>query len=219
MAEPYRRHDLVRADPAAWAAWLDARPDLVAVPHLRGWAEAGRPFVVRRRVPGDDAGAVPLGLPLPPADGKRRIGLALPEEALTALSPMSLIDVAGDAPAAWRPAIRDLVAIGAGHGIVPRSFGGLLWQAVTGLTYLTATSDLDLLWPCREAVPAGLLTQIRNIADVAPMRIDGEILLPDGFGLHWRELLEAPAGGSVLAKSVDALALRPVDPLRVPVAA
>ncbi|MBE7249070.1 MAG: malonate decarboxylase holo-[acyl-carrier-protein] synthase [Actinomycetospora chiangmaiensis] len=219
MAELYRRHDLVRADRAAWAAWLDARPDLVGVPHLRGWVEAGRPFVVRRRVPGEDAGAVPLGLPLPPADGKRRIGLALPEKALTTLSPMSLSDVAGDAPAAWRPAIQDLVAIGAAHGITPRPFGSLLWQAVTGLTYLTATSDLDLLWPCRVPVPAGLLPQIRAVADAAPMRIDGEILIPDGFGLHWRELLEAPAGGSVLAKSLDVLALRPVDPLRVPVAA
>lgn len=203
----------------AWAAWLAARPDLAGLPHLRGWAEAGRPLIVRRRVPGEAAGTVPLGLPLPPADGKRRIGLALPGTALTALPATSLSDVADDAPDAWRSAIGDLVAIGAAHGIVPRPFGGLLWQAVTGLSYLTATSDLDLLWPCRGPVPAGLLARIHAIADMAPMRIDGEILLPDGFGLHWRELLEAPAGGSVLAKSLDALALRPVDPLRIPGAA
>ncbi|MBE7247091.1 MAG: malonate decarboxylase holo-[acyl-carrier-protein] synthase [Actinomycetospora chiangmaiensis] len=219
MAESYRRHDLVRADPATWARWLDGRNDLAGIRHLRGWAEAGRPLIVRRRLPGEDAGAVPLGLPLPPADGKRKIGLALPETALTVLPPTSLCDVAGDAPAAWRPAIRDLVAIGAAHGIALRPFGSLLWQAATGLTYLTATSDLDLVWPCRVPVPAALLPQIRAVADAAPMRIDGEILLPDGFGLHWRELLEAPAGGSVLAKSLDALALRPVGPLRVPMAA
>ncbi len=33
------------------------------------------------------------------------------------------------------------------------------------------------------------------------MRLDGEILLPDGTGLHWRELRDAPEGGTVLAKA------------------
>ena len=46
------------------------------------------------------------------------------------------------------------------------------------------------------------------------MRIDGEILLPDGTGLHWRELRDAPGGGSVLAKSLDGVALMSVAGLR-----
>jgi phosphoribosyl-dephospho-CoA transferase len=90
----------------------------------------------------------------------------------------------------------------------------LLWQAVTGLPYLSRCSDLDLLWPCGETVPSGLLDGIAAIAEAAPMGIDGEILLSDGAGLHWRELRDAPDGGSVLVKSLDGLVLRPVDPLR-----
>ncbi|MBY0252531.1 MAG: phosphoribosyl-dephospho-CoA transferase, partial [Methylobacterium organophilum] len=62
MAEPFRRHDLVRADPAAWAAWRVGRPDLSAVPHLEHWAASGRPLIVRRRIPGETGDAVPLGL-------------------------------------------------------------------------------------------------------------------------------------------------------------
>lgn len=219
MAERYARHDLVRADPAAWAALLDARADLVGLPHLVGWVEAGRPLIVRRRVPGEDADGVPLGLPLPPADGKRRIGLSLPSAALTGVAPPRLADVADGAPRAWRPTIDALLAIGRAHGVEPRPFGALLWQAVTGLTYLSATSDLDLLWPCGPTVPAVLLDAIHAVAEQAPMGIDGEILLPDGFGLHWRELQAAPEGGSVLAKGPEMLALRPIAGLRIPVIA
>jgi phosphoribosyl-dephospho-CoA transferase len=208
------RQDLVRADPGAWASWLRTRDDLAGVPHLDGWAEAGRPLIVRRRVPGEGAEAVPLGLPLPPADGKRRIGLALPAEHLARLDGPSLAEAAAHAPAAWQATIAAIVALGERYGLNPRPFGGLLWQAVTGLTYLSAASDLDLLWPCREPVPVGLLDGLSSLAETAPMRLDGEILLPDGTGLHWRELRDAPESGTVLAKGLDGLAMRPAAAFR-----
>ncbi|MCJ2133511.1 malonate decarboxylase holo-[acyl-carrier-protein] synthase [Methylobacterium sp. J-026] len=215
-AKGLRRHDLVRADPAAWAAWLGTRSDLAGHPHLGRWAEASRPLIVRRRLPGETGDAVPLGVPMPPSDGKRRIGLALPMDALTPMTAPGLADVAEHAPAAWGQTVTALVALGHRHGIAPRPFGALLWQAVTGLTYLSATSDLDLLWSCPVPVPTGLLAGLDAIARAAPMRIDGEILLPDGAGLHWRELHDAPEGGSVLAKSRDRVCLRPVGPMREP---
>lgn len=200
------RHDLVAAEPAAWAALLRGRGDLHGVPHLAGWAEAGRPLIVRRRVPGEAAGLVPLGLPLPPADGKRRIGLALPADALRPASPPSLAEASPHAPASWQPAIGALLTLASRHGLAPRPFGALLWQAVTGLTYLSATSDLDLLWEGPAA--RSLLDGLARIEATAPMRLDGEILLPDGGGVHWRELHEAPPGGTVLVKYLDRVAMR-----------
>ncbi|MGT2480636.1 hypothetical protein ACU4GR_21470 [Methylobacterium oryzae CBMB20] len=67
-----------------------------------GWAASGRPLIVRRRVPGETGDAVPLGLPLPPADGKRRIGLALPASALSPAPAVARpFEAAAHAPEPW----------------------------------------------------------------------------------------------------------------------
>ena len=219
MADRYVRHDLVRFDPGAWAASLRTRADLDGVPYLPGWAEAGRPLIVRRYGPGEPRDRVPLGLPLPPADGKRRIGLAAPAADLAPYRAPLLAEVINAAPAAWRPTLEALVVLGRRHDTDPRPFGALLWQAVTGLAYLTPDSDLDLLWPLGASLPVGLLDGLAEIGCRAPMRLDGELLLPDGFGVHWRELHEASDGSSVLAKHRDHLDMRPVSALRGRIAA
>ncbi len=208
MRSDIARHDLVAADPDDWESLLAGRRDLDGAPHLRDWARLGRPLIVRRFVPGEAGDGVPLGLPLPPADGKRRIGLALPTKAVQTVDPPSLADVASHAPAAWQGSIDALLALAHDHGLTPRPFGALLWQAVTGLTYLSATSDLDLLWACTGGIPPGLLDGLALIDAQSPMRLDGEILLADGGGVHWRELHDAPAGGSVLVKYIDRVAMR-----------
>jgi phosphoribosyl-dephospho-CoA transferase len=91
-------------------------------------------------------------------------------------------------------------------------FGGLLWQALTGLPYLSATSDLDLLWP--GPVGPAFLDGLADLAAQAPMRLDGEICLADGFAVNWRELQAAGPGDTVLAKGLERLELRPVSALR-----
>ncbi|MCE4224092.1 malonate decarboxylase holo-[acyl-carrier-protein] synthase [Methylobacterium sp. C25] len=209
------RHDLVRVDPAAWAAMLRQRPDLDGVPQLAGWAEAGRPLIVRRFFPGEPRDSIPLGLPLPPADGKRRIGFAFSPDDLSLYPVLALADARTVAPEAWHTTLDALIALGAEHGLTPRPFGSLLWQAATGLTYLAATSDLDVLWSLpTQTIPAGFLAALARIAEAAPMRLDGEILLPDGAGLHWREVLDAPETGDVLAKHRDRLEMRAVASLK-----
>lgn len=202
------RHDLLTVDPEAWATLLAARPDLDGVSLLAAWAERGWPVIVRRRVPGEDAARVPAGLPLPPAEGKRRIGLAFDPAAVSPRPGPTLAEVRHAAPPSWRPTLDALVAHGAAHGCVPRVFGGLLWQALTGLPYLSATSDLDLLWP--GPVTRTCLDGLARIERDAPMRLDGEIVLPDGFGLNWREVRAAGPGDTVLAKGLERLELRPV---------
>lgn len=207
-----RRHDLLDVAPDAWAEILAARPDLDGVPHLAGWARAGRPVILRRRNLGEAPGTVPVGLPLPPADGKRRIGLLLPPDAVRVRAPLTLAAARSAAPSGWHPTIDALTALGAAHGLVPAVFGGLLWQALTGLAYLTDASDLDLLWPVPGALDPRLLVALAEIAAEAPMRLDGEIVLPDGAGVNWRELHAAE--GTVLAKGSERLEMRTpfVDP-------
>lgn len=203
----WRRHDLVDPDPAAWAAWLAARPDLAGTPHLAGWARAGHPLVVRRYHPGEARDALPLGLPLPPRDGKRRIGLALPFGAVSRRAPPSPAAVRDVAPEPWRPTLDALGALAGRCGVACQPFGSLLWQALTGLPYLAPASDLDLLWMAEEVAPA-LLDGLARIDAGAPMRLDGDVVMPDGGGINWREL-HAAAGGAVLVKHLDRLEMRP----------
>ena len=208
MAEAYRRHDLLDVEPGAWRAVLAERPDLADAPHVAAWVADGRPVILRRSHPGEAPGRVPVGLPLPPGDGKRRIGLALPPEAVRPRRPLHLSDTRHAGPPAWTETMEAAIALGERHGLALRPFGSLLWQSLTGLPYLSERSDLDLLWPIAGAVPPALLDGLAAIEARAPMRLDGEILLTDGGGVNWRELYAAGPGDTVLVKHRDRLALR-----------
>ncbi|MBB4427240.1 phosphoribosyl-dephospho-CoA transferase [Bradyrhizobium sp. CIR48] len=185
MAEALARHSMVKASPAGWAAVMNRYPELASEPIVAGWARAGRPLVVRRPACSDTAGLVPLGLPLPPSHGKRRIAVSLAAADIVASAPPPLLaDAAAAAPARWRETIEKLLQL------LPetRTYGSLAWQHLTGLPYLSDSSDLDLLWPLSSVKQAGsLLSDIAGIAKQAPMRLDGEITGPAG-GVQWREL-------------------------------
>ncbi|GJE16973.1 malonate decarboxylase holo-[acyl-carrier-protein] synthase [Methylobacterium marchantiae] len=203
------RHDLLRVDPEAWAACLAVRRDLDNVPHLADWARVGWPVIVRRRDHGESSDGIPVGLPLPPSAGKRRIGFTLSPAAVSRHPPVTLEQARETAPPAWRPSLEALLALGSEHGSVPRVFGSLLWQALTDLPYLGPGSDLDLLWLATGRVDRPFLQSLARIEAGATMRIDGDILLPDGTGINWRELLDAPADGTILCKARESLTLRP----------
>lgn len=185
MAEVLARHSMVKTSVAGWTAVMNRYPELASEPIVASWAHAGRPLIVRRPACSDTAGLVPLGLPLPPSHGKRRIAVSLAAADIVASSPPPLLaDAAAAAPAAWRATIEKLVQL------LPetRSYGSLAWQYLTGLPYLSDSSDLDLLWPLSSMKqPESLLSDIGGIAKHAPMRLDGEITGPAG-GVQWREL-------------------------------
>jgi phosphoribosyl-dephospho-CoA transferase len=186
---PLQRHRLVRVHAAGWDAFLDSRGDLASEPVLRDWARRGWPLIVRRRLPGDGAG-VPLGLPLPPAYGKRRISVELPPEAIASVHPLpDLCTVIATAPVAWRPYLADLATIARDHDVRAGVFGGLGWQWLTGLAYLSPQSDVDIAWalPRRERIDS-LLGALAAVDACSPMRLDGEVLRADGAGVNWREL-------------------------------
>jgi phosphoribosyl-dephospho-CoA transferase len=194
---------MVCAEPSAWAGTLAGRSDLADEPLLVAWAWRGWPLVARRPVCDDIPGAVPLGLPLPPASGRRRLRLSLsPEDIIDSGPPPRLAEARAAAPQAWRSAIASLVALDADV----RCFGSLAWQHLTGLAYLTPDSDLDLLWrvACAEMADA-LAVRIAEIAERAPMRVDGEFVTPDGVGVQWREWRSGAR--QVVAKGRDGLRL------------
>lgn len=207
---PLRRHTLVTLTAAGWGAAFARDPALAADPLVREWAERGWPLIVRRASPDEaDAGRVPLGLPLPPAAGKRRIALNVAADALATVGPLpALADVLAASPDAWHAPLRELDALGARCGVQGRVFGSLAWQALTGERYLGASSDLDIVFPLPNAASlAPLLDGLAAIDARAPMRIDGELLRDDGAGVNWRELhARLPA---VAVKTAIAVELMP----------
>lgn len=188
---PLRRHTLVTLTAAGWAALFARDAALAADAPVCRWAERGWPLVVRRALPGETREfGVPLGIPLPPSAGKRRIAVSVGADALASVgAPPAIAAVLGAAPAAWRQPLLDLEALGARCGVEGRVFGSLAWQALTGEPYLTGASDLDVFFPLPGAAHAAtLLDGLAAIDARAPMRVDGELLRDDGAGVNWREL-------------------------------
>ncbi len=215
---PWRRHDLLHVAPDVWASALVHCPSLADLPLLGAWADRGWPVIVRRRAEAEDPDLVPVGVPLPPAAGKRRVALLLPPEGvLQCSSPPLLRAAARVADRGWRSTIVSLLALGARTGVEPSVFGSLLWQHLTGLTYLSPHSDLDVLWQ----VPGGfdVLSLVFSIAEIqraAPLRIDGEVIFPDGTAVNWRELWNARRTAdraTVLAKTMEGVRLLDIPAL------
>lgn len=203
---PPRRHDLIFVRPAAWRTLLLGRDDLSGEPLVARWADKGWPLVRRRPLPGEMRG-VPLGLPLPPSAGKRRLSFVVPRtDIIAVIRPLSLPAAGRAAPRAWLPALEQIHAWASRHAVDVRVFGGLAWRALTELDYLTGQSDLDLLLHVhRDADLAALTEELAIIENAAPMSIDGEIVRDDGVAVNWREI---DAGAhEVLAKSADGVTL------------
>jgi phosphoribosyl-dephospho-CoA transferase len=203
-----RRHDLLQVEPPAWGAMLRSHPGLADLPLVADWALREWPVIVRRRMAGDVADDVPAALPLPPVHGKRRLAFSFSSgAAVVALPPVLLRDAARTAPAPWHPVITALLDLGEAVGVTPRVFGALLWEHATGLPYLTARSDLDLLWSISDEWSAALLVEgLLRLDAVGPIRLDGELELPDGAAVNWREL--ATQGGELLVKTMDGVEVR-----------
>ncbi|HWL69694.1 MAG TPA: malonate decarboxylase holo-[acyl-carrier-protein] synthase [Geminicoccus sp.] len=183
------RHDLAYVSPAAWRTLLRTHAELAEDPTVASWADRDWPLVRRRANPGEWQG-VPLGLPLPPSAGKKRLAFLVPAEDIVAVVPSpSMVFASRAAPPSWRPTLLRLGQFAAQQGAEARVFGSLAWQAITGLDYLTGRSDLDFTLHVHRN------TQLRPLADElarmeadAPMRLDGELIRGDGCAVNWREL-------------------------------
>ena len=78
---------------------------------------------------------------------------------------------------------------------------------MTGLSYLTARSDLDLLWSISEERSiASLVKGLLRLDAEGPVRLDGELELPDGAAVNWREL--AQNGNQLLVKTMNGVEVR-----------
>ncbi|WP_226583632.1 malonate decarboxylase holo-[acyl-carrier-protein] synthase [Acuticoccus sediminis] len=216
------RHDLLRIRPECWGAVLGratvpADAPAAARIMIARWAARRWPVVTRRGETAQGGECVSVGVPLPPALGKLRLALEVRlGEIAEPLADVPLAAVTESAKAWFRPQLRAVCGLGARLGVAPSVFGALLWEHLTGCAYVHDGSDADLLWRIHDprTVPA-LVEGLTAIERSGPVRLDGEIVLPSGDGVNWRELAEAlsrPQVG-VLAKSMRGVELRCVQQL------
>ena len=198
----FSRHDLVWLTPAGW----DAAIARASHPALTLWRARNWPAVVRRHEDGVRSGAVCLGIPLPLSFGTRR-RLALIADCghvARRQAPLPLADALACAPPEWLAA---LVALQRAAAIDLRVFGSLAMQSMTGLAYVRAQSDIDLLLtPATHAELHAGLTMLTEASALLPL--DGEIVFADGAGVAWKEWLAARRDGArVLVKTMDGVRL------------
>lgn len=197
------RHGWVRLGDG-WAGHLRSPLASAERAEVVDWCAAGRPLVIARRHPEDEVGELRLGLATP---DKRRIGLHVTVEAVTGrLPPLPLAEAVDAAPALWCPMLTDLARRAQELGAAAAVYGSLAWQQRTGLPYVRPESDVDLLFAPRDRWQLDrLLDLVAEVGDGNP-RLDGEILLPDGAAVAWRELAGRPA--RLLVKGAAEVGLR-----------
>lgn len=156
---------------------------------LQHWISRGLPTIITRRQPDTDPEFVAAGLALPPGKGRRRIAFSVCTDAITALRPApALRDIIPLAPPSWHACLDSLAADARAASIDFRVYGSFAWQFLTGLPYITNRSDIDLVWqPVSTADLYCGIAILRRREHESGLWLDGEIILPDGSAVAWRE--------------------------------
>lgn len=214
------RHQLVWLSDAGWAAAKAGVQGDDAV--LTRWQENCWPVVVCRKAADAASDEICLGIALPPSpeqSGRRRIALRLAGPMINIADRMLMAQGLGMVlpvtPERWRAALKALDGTARKSGVFFFVYGSLAWQSITRQEYLTAGSDIDLLFfpKTRAQLQRGLDLLVSG-AEALPL--DGEIVFPSGRGVawkEWRQALQAGGGGKVLVKEYAQVSLMSVAEL------
>lgn len=210
-----RRHDRVfLVHGAAFrSACAEFEPGVRAA--IRQWIDAGRPLVAARQSPAGDE--VLLGLTLPTAQGRRRLGLRVERRDIAATRPpLSVPQCLSRLPAAEAEVLAHFAASLAKVGVEAGVYGSLAWEVIADAAYRHAESDIDVICDVHSLLQLRVaLAALRQCAASLGGRLDGEIRLPNGAAVAWKELerqVDFPQA-SVLVKGERAVGLLSVQAL------
>ena len=137
-----------------------------------------------------DGGELALGLPAPARWGR---------QAISVTASLSGVAHQGEFPPAVELGPHLPAAVQAGWGLlcerltrlgVPaRVYGSYGWQQITGMNYVHADSDIDLLIEVSTVAQADQVAALLLAAESGQVRLDGELAFEDGASVAWREWL------------------------------
>ncbi len=106
-------------------------------------------------------------------------------------------------PDIWHRKLGALLASPEIIACAPRVFGSVAMQALTGLVYVTESSDLDIALTPSDWASARATIEVLSCIDAGEglPRIDGEIIDPLGHAVCWREV--AGDTDKLLSKHLD----------------
>lgn len=178
------------------------------------WSERDLPLVVTRQRSVD---RLALGLAAPIAFGSHRIAVEVAARQVASIADFPLAtgldpSMPPHVRASWRCLVASLERL---H-CAARAFGSHGWQHLTGLHYVHADSDIDLLLPVSGAAHADALCAALVDIDHPLPRIDAELLFGDGAAIaasEWRQWRSGRVD-RVLVKRLGGASLEVFDPRR-----
>jgi phosphoribosyl-dephospho-CoA transferase len=200
---PLRRHQLVWLDEFAWfrvlasasASSHSLQPSELQTHKmecLEHWAQQRWPLVVTRqaepRSEHDPNAALALGLSAPARWGRQAICVSTTLGGVMRRGSFPSAAEVGDTlpPAAlrnWLALCQSLSQLGVVAGV----YGSHGWQQLTGLGYVHANSDIDMLLGVVTPAQADQACALMSSAELGSVRIDGELAFANGASVSWRE--------------------------------
>jgi phosphoribosyl-dephospho-CoA transferase len=182
----FERHMLVWLGEDGWRAVQRAAREQHK-PALKLWEGQDWPAVVRRMDIDARDDEVCLGLPLPPDEDsgeKVRVSIRAQVAHISRAAPAVDLRAALRSSGPWRERLAALDIDAAGMGL--RVYGSLAMQALTGLLYVSQTSDVDVLFypASRKQLDDGMEVLSRH---ATRLPLDGEIVFPGGQAVSWKE--------------------------------
>lgn len=213
-----RRHDRVYLRPGAGHGFPGAMVSPAIRAAVAAWIADGRPLVAARQA--EDCPELLLGLSLPLAMARQRVALLVHADDIADVRPpLGLGDCLGGQGASEQSILltleRTLQQAGIGLGV----FGSLAWEVLSGEAYRHPESDIDVICDIANRVQLETaLAALTEAAEALPCRLDGELRLPGGDAVAWRELATTYGDRrrSVLVKGEHRVALKSLTDLLAP---
>lgn len=155
------------------------------------WVAAGHPVIVRRPGLAYGGESVHCGIPMPPDQGKTRLGFIIPRSSIKRQSGLpGLRECMPHLPRSQQAQVAGFLETCRANGLHPEVFGSLAWQHLTGLYYLHESSDIDLRFKVKnndELNRLSIVLQKHHLPCHA--LFDIEVELWNGRAFSWREFV------------------------------